>query len=194
MLKLELPEDDFFPLPTNHGPRLHLFENTYDFYLREYKDLITTQCSSELIRLHPELMELFLSQDVIDLFVPQTWSGIKGMPPIKLIFADNLPIKLRPHNLTVSPKLMANAKTEFFRLKQYIYVDSDSHIASPLVIAPKATHPFIRLCDDYREINKYIKCPADAIPYPLKKIQEAQKFSYFCDIDIDQQLSPIPIR
>ena len=79
---------------------------------------------------------------------------------------------------------MVNAKLEFFRLKQYIYVDSDSHIASPLVIAPKATHPFIRLCGDYRKINKYIKCPADAIPYPLKKIQDAQQFLYFCDIDM----------
>ena len=93
-------------------------------------------------------MDLFLSTDVIDLFVPKTWSGIKGMPPIKLIIADNLPTKMRPHSRTVSPKLMANAKTEFFRLKQYIYVDSDSHIASPLVIAPKAIHPFI-LCGDY---------------------------------------------
>ena len=176
--KLELPEDDLFPLPTNHGPVLNLFENTYEFHIREYQDLIRTQCSqcsTELLRLHPELIELFLSNDVTNLFVPKTWSGIKGMPPIKLTFADNLPTKMRPRSRIVSPKLMANAKAEFFRMKQYIYVDSDSQIASPLVIAPKATHPFIRLCGDYREINKYIKCPADAIPYPLKKIQEAQK-------------------
>ena len=101
------------------------------------------------------------------------------MPPIKLIFADN-----RPHSRMVSPKLMDNAKLEFSCLKQYIYADSDSHIASPLVIAPKATTPYISLCGDYREINKYIKCPADAIPYPLKKVQDTQKFLYFCDIDM----------
>ena len=106
------------------------------------------------------------------------------MPPIKLTFADNLPTKMRPHSRIVSPKLIKNAKLEFNRLKQYIYVDSDSHIASPLVITPKATAPYIRLCGDYREINKYIKCPADAIPYPLKKVQDAQKFLFFCDIDM----------
>ena len=79
---------------------------------------------------------------------------------------------------------MENAKNELSRLKKYIYVDSNSPIASPLVIAPKATTPFIRLCGNYREINEYIKCPADSIPYPLKKIQEAPKFLYFCDIDM----------
>ena len=64
-------------------------------------------------------MELFFSND--------------KMPPIKLIFADNLSTKMRAHSRIGNPKLMANAKVEFFRLKQYIYVDSDSHIASPLV-------------------------------------------------------------
>ena len=64
---------------------------------------------------------------------------------------------------------MENAKAEFTRLKNYIYADSNSPIASPLVIAPKATTPFIRLCGNYRKINKYIKCPVDSIPYPLKK-------------------------
>ena len=93
-----------------------------------------------------------------------------------------------PHRRNISPKLIENAKAKFFRLKQYIYVNSESHIASPLVIAPKATFPFIRLCVDYRVINKYIKCPTDAIPYPLKKIQDAQKFLYFCDIDMTNSL------
>ena len=112
MNRLELPKDDLFPLPTNHGPLLNLFENTYEFHIREYQ-LIRTQCSTELLRLHPELMELFLSNDVTDLFVPKTWSGITGMPPIKLTFADTLPSKMRPHSRIVSPKLMANAKAEF---------------------------------------------------------------------------------
>ena len=69
-------------------------------------------------------------------------------------------------------------------LKLYVNQNLHIYIASPLVIAPKATTPYIRLCGDYREINKYIKCPADAIPYPLKKVQDAQKFLYFCDIDM----------
>ena len=128
MLKLELPEEELFPLPTNHGPQLLLFENTYEFHLQEYKDLIIVQCSKDFLKSQPKLMDLFLSPDVIDLFVPKTWSGIKGMPPIELTFADNLPTKMRPHSRMVSPKLMENAKLEFFRLKQYIYTDSDSHM------------------------------------------------------------------
>ena len=40
--KLEPPEEQEFPLPTYHRPVLNLFENTYDFHIREYKDLIDT--------------------------------------------------------------------------------------------------------------------------------------------------------
>ena len=39
-------------------------------------------------------------------------------------------------------KMYAHAKTEFERLEKYFYVDSESPIASPLVIAPKATAPY----------------------------------------------------
>jgi hypothetical protein len=37
------------------------------------------------------------------------------------------------------------------RMRTYFYVPSNSPIASPLVVAPKAAAPFIRHCGDYRE-------------------------------------------
>ena len=78
MNRLELPEENKFPLPTNHGPVLNLFERTYEFHIREYQELIKPQCSTEFLSEHPQLMALFLSQDVTDLFVPKTWSGSKA--------------------------------------------------------------------------------------------------------------------
>ena len=91
MNKLELPEEHEFLLPTNHGSVLNLFENTYEFHIREYQGLIDTQCSTEFLSEHPELMTLFLSDDVTNLFVPKRWSGILGIPPIKLTFSEDLP-------------------------------------------------------------------------------------------------------
>ena len=38
------------------------------------------------------------------------------------------------------------------RREEYLYVKTHSPIACPLVVAPKATAPFIRLCGDYRPI------------------------------------------
>ena len=162
MNRLELSEEDEFPLPTNHGPVLNLFENTYEFHIREYQELIRTQCSTEFLSLHPEFMALFLSEDVTDLVVPKTWSGIKGITPIKLTFSDDLQKTMRSHRRNISPKLMENAKAEFFRLKQYIYVNSESHIASPLVIAPNATsHLYASAVITKRSINS-----SSALPTP----------------------------
>ena len=56
----------------------------------------------------------------------------------------------------VNPKLFEHAQQEFLRLRTYQYVPSTSPIVSNLVIAPKATKPFIRFCGDYVKINKYI--------------------------------------
>ena len=76
-------------------------------------------------------------------------------------------------------KLYDNAKKEFQRLMIYMYEPSDSPIASCLVIAPKATAPFIRFCGDYVEINKYIvigqypipNVSAVAFPTSIKSMQ-----------------------
>ena len=50
-----------------------------------------------------------------------------GISPIKLTVGEDLPKKMRSHRRNISPKLIENAKAEFFRLKQYIYVDSEYH-------------------------------------------------------------------
>ena len=56
------------------------------------------------------------------------------------------------------------AKEEFDRMMKYFYVKSESPIASPLVVAPKATKQFIRICGDYRRVNKYLKMAQHVIP------------------------------
>ena len=84
------------------------------------------------------------------MFVPGYWREILVFPDLDLKFKPNFPDSYRNRSRSINPKLCDHAKKEFDRLKQYIYVDSDSLWASPLVIAPKATTPFIRFCGDYR--------------------------------------------
>ena len=67
-----------------------------------------------------------------------------------------MPAEMKPLARPVNPKLYENAKLEFQRLSKYMYTTTVSPIASPLVIAPKKTKPFIRFCGDYVAINKYI--------------------------------------
>ena len=91
------------------------------------------------------------------------WNGIKT-PPATFTVRGDLPKRLSPRTRPVRPDLYETAKKEFERLRQYFYTESDSPHASPLVIAPKATSPFIRFCGDYRIINDYIDIPQQPIP------------------------------
>ena len=101
----------------------------------------------------PDLTDFLTSDIAISVFVPEHWTGITGIPPIDLTFSNQLPLSLRPNARPVNPSLYNNAEKEFHRLQTYFYVPSDSSVASCLVIAPKTTTPFIRLCGDYVTIN-----------------------------------------
>jgi hypothetical protein len=83
-------------------------------------------------------------------------------------------VKSRP----INPRLYDNVKTEIDRMKGYMYVDSTSPWASPLVVAPKATAPFIRMCGDYRWVNEHILLPQAYIPNVQKEILKAAGFKY----------------
>ena len=76
-------------------------------------------------------------------FVPREWTGIKGFPKLELKFKPNFPESHRIRSRPINRKLYEHARKEFDRLMKYMYKESVSPWASPLVIAPKATAPFI---------------------------------------------------
>ena len=61
---------------------------------------------------------------------------------------------MRARARPVRDALLKDTKAEFDRMLQYFFIRFNSPIASPIVVAPKATSPFIRLSDDYRR-NSY---------------------------------------
>ena len=85
-------------------------------------------------------------------FVPQNWEGIK-VKLLHIVFIEGMTaIMKRP----IYPKQFEHFKKEFDRLLSSMYVRCDGPVGSPLVIAPKATAPFIRFCGDYQAVNKFI--------------------------------------
>ena len=78
-------------------------------------------------------------------------------------------------------------------MRTYFYETSTSPIASPLVIAPKATAPFIRLCGDYRPVNPYVSVPQEPIPHVQQAIAKAAGFTIFVDLDMTNSFHQIPI-
>ena len=71
-----------------------------------------------------------------------------GFPPLDLQVKEDFPPFHKVRSRPVNPRLYEHAKKEFDRLTGYMYRHSTSPWASPLVIAPKATKPFIRFYGD----------------------------------------------
>ena len=137
-------------------------------------------------------MDLLTSDLAYDVFVPSSWTGIK-MEPYHLDTKPDLPDHIRARVRPVREALYKDAKTEFDRMKSYFYEHSNSTIASPLVIAPKATAPFIRLCGDYRPVNPYVSIPQEPIPHVQQALAKAAGFKVFVDLDMTNSFHQIPI-
>ena len=177
----EAPEDLETELPVNFEYALHFMEIGYDAAVEEYKSQIETHVH-EVLRGHDRMMKLLLTKGVL-VFVPQNWDGI-NMEPIELTFSKDLPDSIRVQLRPVNPKLFENAHKEFIRLTRYFYALSTSPWVSNLVIAPKATKPFIRFCGDYVLINKYIERIHAYIPNIQHELAKIQQFSVFLDLDM----------
>ena len=179
----EAKEETDTPEPCSFRGPLHFLNNTHAESVKEYHDLFATHLSPDFVAAVPELIAYMKSNIVESVFVPKQWTGITGVEPLKLVFADTLPKILRPKARSVNPSMLTNAKKEFDRLCQYFYEPSTSPIASCLVIAPKATPPYIRLCGDYVQINKHISIPHYPIPNVQQTLYKALGFMYFIDLD-----------
>ena len=179
----EAPEETSTPEPCSFRGPLHFLNNTHAESVKEYYDLFSTHISPDFIAAVPEIIAYMKSDIAVSVFVPTKWTGITGVEPLKLVFANTLPKIMRPKARSVNPSMLVNAKKEFDRLCQYFYEPSTSPIASCLVIAPKATSPFIRLCGDYVQINKHISIPHYPIPNVQQALYKALGFMYFIDLD-----------
>jgi hypothetical protein len=69
-------------------------------------------------------------------------------------------------------------------LRGYFYEESRSPWASCLVMAPKATYPFIRFCGDYVTINRYIATGHFFIPNVRHELEKIIIYPIYLDIDL----------
>lgn len=148
---------------------------------------------SPAFRGNPELLALLNSPESLEVFVPTQWRGIQHMEPVELEFLPTLPAEYKPHWRWLNPKVKEAAMKELERLCEYMYVDSDSPIASPLVVAPKATSPFVRICGDYVWINKHIVSPHHYIPHVQHELELAAQAKFYLDLDMAHAFHQIPL-
>ena len=187
------PEETNTPDPTSFPDDIlvHLMTSTDDAHAVYHKDL-DTHISEAMLLACPAIKDLLTSQLAYDVFVPRSWSGIK-MEPYHLDIKPGLPDHLKARSRPIREALYQDAKTEFHRMQTYFYEKSTSPIACPLVVAPKATAPFIRLCGDYRPINPYVHIPQEPIPHVQQALAKAAGWNVFVDLDMTNSFHQIPI-
>ena len=189
----ESEEELMTPVPVQFGGVLNYMETSYEESVLEYMKSLDDHVGCYL-KDCPEFMELLKSKLAMDRFAPKEWSGIKGFEPLDLQTREDLPpfhkVKTRP----VNPALLENAHKEFIRLSKYIYnVESKSPWASALVIAYKATKPWIRYCGDHRWLNQYLICPQAYIPHVQYEIDKIIGYKIMMDIDLANAFHQFPI-
>lgn len=189
----ECPEEADTPVPIAFSEDiLNFMEVSPEEARIEYLSMLDQHVSEGMKLAIPKIMSLLQSDLALDVFVPSEWNGMK-VPPVMMQIVGELPSRMYARPRPVRNELYEAAKKEFDRLKTYFYVDSESPIASPLVIAPKATLPYIRFCGDYRRINTFISIPQQPIPIVHLEIMKAAQFKYFVDLDMCNSFHQIPL-
>ena len=187
------PEETETPDPTSFPDDILMLLTTSIAEARvTYEKDLETHIMPNMRVASPNIIRLLTSELAYDVFVPQTWKGIR-MPPFHLDTKPGLPDFLKAHTRPIRDILYQHAKTEFDRMKTYFYVKSNSPIACPLVVAPKATAPFIRLCGDYRPINPFISISQEPIPHVQQSLAKAAGWKVFVDLDMTNSFHQIPL-
>ena len=181
--QLESEEELATEVPCSFTAALHFMEVSHEEALKVYRDSLEDHIG-DMLKDSTRLRQILDSDMAKAVFVPKEWTGIKGFPKLELKFKPNFPDSHRIRARPINPKLYEHAKKEFDRLMKYMYKESVSPWASPLVIAPKATAPFIRFCGDYRWVNEMVVLPQAYIPHVQHEIEKAMGFSVFLDIDM----------
>jgi hypothetical protein len=169
---------------------LCFLEVTHEEALKEYFEVLPSRVSEEL-RDGTAVMELLCGVGA-ESFNPKEWKGIR-MEPAVFEFDEDMPKEIKPYRSKVPHGLEGPYEKEMQRLTKYLYEPSNSSIASPVVVAKKATKPFIRLVGDYRRVNKFCRVPKHQIPDVIEELHKLASFDVYHDLDFTNAYHQVPI-
>ena len=185
-------EDQETDLPVNFGDALTFLGKSREEAIQDYEKLIETRVSDEL-KQETDIVN-YLKTVALPVFVPTDWTGIKGIEPLRVKWRDTLPLRMKPKARPINPKLWECSEKEFRRLCGYFYEPSRSPWASCLVVAPKATPPYIRFCGDYVQMNKHMEVGNYTIPNVRHELAKIINFPMYLDIDLTNAFHQIPLH
>lgn len=195
-LDLEAPESELLTLPCSFTESLTVMATDFELRMSKYQQTFHKQLSEEFQAILGSID--FMRDEASHVFVHQNWEGALNpdgstfLAPFE--WRGDLPEELKCRHVYVSPKLLENVHTELERLRTYHLEHSTSPYASPLTVAPKATAPFLRICADYRVINKYMLLPNLPIPVVRDSLMRLAGFTCYADIDLSNAFHQFRLR
>ena len=172
------------------GMELHFLEVPYEEAMEGYLEMLPTRVSEEFKR--DERVMRLLEGEGAGIFNPREWRGI-NMEPANFEFDEEMPKEIKPYRSKVPHGLEEPYEKEMKRLTKYLYEPSNSSVASPVVVAKKATAPFIRIVGDYRRVNKFCRVPKHQIPDVIEELHKLVAFDVYHDLDLTNAYHQVPI-
>lgn len=140
----------------------------YEERVAKYESLIDTQVHDDFPEVADRFRALLRTERVRQAFVPKDWRGFTnadGTPKVHTIEWVAEPPAKYIASIPVKPMHQVAAKKEFDHLLNVTFWEySSSNTVSPMLVAPKATDPFIRLVSNYSWLRPYLAVPALPIP------------------------------
>jgi hypothetical protein len=100
----EAPEDANTDIPVQFGDALEFLGKPRDEALKDYYALHDTHLS-DIMKSGSDLPKLLATEMSEKVFVADEWSGVKGIPDLKLVWKDSLPERTKPRARPINPKL-----------------------------------------------------------------------------------------
>ena len=173
----------------------------YEEAVAKHNELVDERVSKEWRDYGNPIIALMKSPEALESFLPLTWEGFKNVQEIganadnefSIGFKTSLPDSMPCQPRHIPERLRGAAMPELQRLTTYMLTSSNSPIASPTVIAPKATFPYVRIAGDYRLINDHAEINQEYIPRPQFEIHKCKGFCIFLDFDLTNSFHQIKL-
>ena len=105
----ESPEEKLTPEPVSFRDVLHYLTTPYPEAKKEYLGLLEEHVAPRFAKETP-IMELLSSNLALDVFLPQTWEGVKNIPLVWLKLKPGMPSRVKPPARPINPRLYADTK------------------------------------------------------------------------------------
>ena len=148
---------------------------------RQIDELMETLVNPDL-RLRCEVITLI--KEYYDVFIQSNFDGISGVGEIHIDTTPDMPKVIMPHTQRVPKALNDAFIKEVNRLTHTLWTPCESTTVANIVIAAKATEPWIRLCGNYIRVNGYILKLHWPIPIIRDALEVIARGRLFLEADI----------